>query len=90
MRGAMVKYRNEKPVNQVRPDPALALIWFGRLAEAGDGQAQALLADRMQTERASRPRSLKPPSGTGGSLRRPGMPKRRSPLRTACGAASCW
>ena len=47
-RGAMARRANENAANQVRPDLGLALLWFGRLAELGDSQAQALLADRMQ------------------------------------------
>jgi len=47
-RGAMARKSNEKEVNQVRPDRGLALLWFGRLAERGDTQAQEILASWMQ------------------------------------------
>jgi TPR repeat protein len=47
-RGAMARKTNENVANQVRVDLGLALLWYGRLAEAGDIQAQAILAERMQ------------------------------------------
>lgn len=47
-RGAMRRKANESDSNQVRADAGLGLLWLGRLAEGGDTQAQAMLADRMQ------------------------------------------
>lgn len=49
-RGAMRRCQceNEKAMNEVRMDDDLALLWLGRLAEQGNTQAQAWLADFMQ------------------------------------------
>jgi TPR repeat protein len=47
-RGAMARKANENAANQVRADSGLALLWFGRLAESGDVQAQAIMAESMQ------------------------------------------
>lgn len=48
-KGAMARRVNENSANSVRRDLGLALLWFGRMAETGDSQAQALLAESMQT-----------------------------------------
>jgi TPR repeat protein len=47
-RGAMRRYPYDKAINEVPRDDDLTLLWLGRLAEQGDTEAQAYLADRMQ------------------------------------------
>jgi TPR repeat protein len=47
-RGAMPRKYGENLANAVRRDAGLSLLWFGRVAETGDSQAQAIVAERMQ------------------------------------------
>jgi TPR repeat protein/uncharacterized protein (UPF0335 family) len=47
-KGRICNCGGEDSPNSQRPDPDLALLWFGRVAETGDSDAQAILAQIME------------------------------------------
>jgi TPR repeat protein len=49
LRGKPCTCGGEDSPNSLQQDPDLALLWFGRVAETGDSDAQAILARIMET-----------------------------------------